>query len=855
MLSRFLPILSRLALALTLLLAHRAAAQPENLDGRFVRELRILVADDSSPEFQPADERTDQIARNQLRLRAGTEYDGEIARADIARLDRLGRFRTIEHLVQELGDGSLVAVYRLRIQPVIEDVQVVGNRKLSDQQLAAAIDLLPGTPVDEQELGRAARRIRELYRERGYYNAEVSVDREELAETGIVLFRIREGGRLRVTDLRVEGNAAYDDDRIRDELETEEGGLFRRGPLDVEIVDRDVATIVRFYQDRGYLDVRADREVRRSPDGREAIVTFYISEGPLYTLRDLIVEYIGDHEPGQIPVMSREQIIGLVGMKPGDTYSASRADRVLRVISDAYGKLGHFRPSRPDLGDFRLRRRERRDPELPEVDLIIYVDEGPRVRAGEIIIAGNELTRQNVIRREIPIRPDRPLDTTKLRESEQNLLQTRLFSLQPFDRPFAGLPDPRSNRLELTVGVGERSTDPGRQGPGVSANIQAPYRTRVVPDRDGQRRTLNYRDVLVEVTETNTALLSFGATASSDDGVVGVLSYEQRNFDVFDTPDSVGEFFSGRSFRGGGQTFNITAQPGVNLARYSIGLSDPAILDTEISASGSLNLSTREFDEFREERAGANLGLGRKFGGRWVGRTNLRIQSIDLSGFETDAPADFFAAENDDLLTGVGFTLRRTTIDNRLRPTQGTVLELSVEQVGLLGGDFDFTSLNARGTIYIPVAESDVGSRTVVKLEARSAYMPQGQSAVPFYDRHYLGGTSFRGIQFRDVSPKGVTLAGAQTDTPVGGTFLLFTSAEYIQPLFTDNIAGVLFVDAGSVEEKPGLTDARLSIGTGVRLYVPQLSPAPLAFDFGYALKRGNLDGRSLFSFSVDIPF
>jgi outer membrane protein insertion porin family len=42
---------------------------------------------------------------------------------------------------------------------------------------------------------------------------------------------------------------------------------------------------------------------------------------------------------------------------------------------------------------------------------------------------------------------------------------------------------------------------------------------------------------------------------------------------------------------------------------------------------------------------------------------------------------------------------------------------------------------------------------------------------------------------------------------------------------------------------------------TGLRIYIPQLGPAPLAFDFGFAIKKQEGDKTRLFSFSLDIPF
>ncbi|MEO0511597.1 MAG: POTRA domain-containing protein [Planctomycetota bacterium] len=843
-----------LAVFVPLLLVEGAGAQQLSSDfnGRAVREVRILVApytlDNEPADFGAPDERTDQIVRNQLRMREGAEYLEETATRDIATLNRLGRFSSIEHAVQPLSDGSVMAIYFLREQPIITDVQVVGNRKLSDQQLAAAVDLLAGTAADDQALARAARNIREMYRDRGFLNAEVSVDRDELAETGIVLFRIREGSRLRVTDLRFEGNQAFSRDRLHDELETREAGIFRRGALDEEMIERDAATLLKFYQDRGYLDARTDAEIRSSPDGREAIVTFVISEGPLYTLRDVVVDYEGEgtdngrYADGRRPVLSREQIIGLIGMKPGDTYSGARAERAIQSIRDAYGKLGYYRPSRPSFGEFSINRRELRDPNTPRVDLYIRVDEGPRLRTGQIVISGNELTKQSVVRRQVQLLPDRPLDTTRLAETERRLAETRLFALGGLDAPFAGLPLPGA---AVGAGIGGEPdvnlTDVGRVEPSVGP--------------DGKVRDRLYRDVLVEVTETNTASFSFGATANSDDGLTGILTYRQNNFDLFDTPDSSSEFFRGRAFRGGGQAFQVSAQPGDRVQNYSVSLQDPALRDTNVSGSTSAFYRVRDFDDFSETRLVGTLGAGRRFGERWVGRSTIRLQDIDLDVLPNDSPVDFFDVQDKDLLTDVSFSLSRTTVDSRLRPTEGTALEFAVSQIGALGGDFDYTVLSASANAFLPLAESDIGVRTVLRLNSRVAYIPQGQSAVPFYERFYLGGTTFRGIDFRDVSPKGVLPDGTQSTIPVGGSWLVFGGIELQQPIVDENLALVVFTDTGTVTERPGFDEFRVGVGTGVRIYLPQLSPAPLAFDFGRALILGEGDGRNLFTFSIDLPF
>ena len=65
----------------------------------------------------------------------------------------------------------------------------------------------------------------------------------------------------------------------------------------------------------------------------------------------------------------------------------------------------------------------------------------------------------------------------------------------------------------------------------------------------------------------------------------------------------------------------------------------------------------------------------------------------------------------------------------------------------------------------------------------------------------------------------------------------------------------VMFVDSGTVEESVGFDDYRASVGTGLRLHIPQLGQAPLAFDFGFPVVKQDSDREKAFSFSLQLPF
>lgn len=780
-----------------------------------------------------------QEALNNIRSRAGTVFDADTIRADIQRLNRLGAFSRVEVYAGVGEDGAVTLVFEVLERQLVVDVQVAGNEKINDAQIAAVIDVVSGTPIDRFQIDRSARRVEELYRKKGYYYARVSVDEDELADTGLVLFRILEGERLKVTGIRFTGNQSFTPKQLRRELETKTASFFRKGQLDDDKLDTDIANLITFYRDRGYLDIRADRLIQPAPNGRESIITYIIEEGPLYTLRSVQVQI--ETEDGAPPVFSQAQIAGLISIKAGDVYSVRELNNSLKTIREAYGQMGYV-----DAADERSNsvfRLEKRDPDEPLVDLIIGIGEGRRYRVGEVIIQGNDLTRQEVIRRQIELRPTRPLDTTAMERSKIRLRRLRLFN----DRTGAKI-TPQEPGVEFFAEVWDDEFLPKARRPRAPRSPDPDTRITLDPSDES-----NHRDVLVEIEETNTGSFDIGGAISSDSGVIGRIALTQRNFDVRDTPDSPGEFFSGRAFRGGGQTFQIELLPGNRVQTYSISLSEPYLLESKYSGSASLFYRNRDFDEFDEQRAGVRLGLGRRFGTRWTGNLTFRAEEVSLSDIEPDRPTDIFAVEDSNLLMGVEAKLSRNTLDSLTRPTKGSNSTISLEQVA---GDFEFTKLELSHSTFIPIREDYLGRSTVLNLRGRVGYIPQGREDTPTYERFYMGGQSFRGFNYRTVSPKGVRNDnGLPSEDPVGGTWLFFAGAEIEQPFYEDIFSLVGFVDAGTVTFDPGLDDFRVSVGVGIRFYIPALSPAPLAFDFGFPVIKQDDDDERLFTFTIDLPF
>lgn len=811
--------------------ARAQPAEPDVYEGRPIRAVVVRTPAgldaDGNQAFRPLEGPNRQRTLNNIRTYPGSAFRRETVNDDIRRLNRLGRFATVESLVQLLEDGSVDVYFTLVERPIVQDVQSSGNIRISDQEIAATIDLIPGIPIDRFQVDRAARRIEDLYRERGYYLARVGVDERELTESGIVLFQIREGERVKVKRIHLIGNYGFSDTRLARELATKPAGpvvsiegetnhgplsvpilepLLRKGELDDDLITEDLNALRAFYRDEGYLDVRADYQIQFSPNGREAILEYIIDEGPLYVLRSLQL-VIEDGEP----VFTEAQLQGLIDLKPGDVYAARSVRDAAATIQRAYGKLGYSVYPGGASDGVDVSSAEKRDPDRPIVDLVLTIRQGQRYKVGEVIIQGNELTRDEVIRREaLDVRPERPLDPTEIARTRDRIRRTRLFNT-------------------LTP-------------EGVKITLQPPDPAE--PE---------YRDVLIEVEETNTGSFNIGGAINSDAGLTGRIELIQRNFDIADTPDTVGEFTSGRAFRGGGQTFEIRLVPGDQVQDYRIGVTEPHLFDTNYSGSVTAFFRDRDFDEFDEQRFGLRGSIGRRFGTRWNGSLGLRAESIELGDLPDDVPIDVFQVEDQNVLFGVGLSLQRSSLDNIFRPTRGSRASIGVEQVF---GDFEFTRFDAGYRVFVPVREDLLGRSTVLSFSTDIGYIPQGQEDVPTYERFYLGGQSFRGLDFRTVSPRSVRADNGQpSDDPVGGTWLFFAGAQITQPIFEEVFSVVGFVDTGTVTFDPGFEDYRVTAGVGLRFYVAALSPAPLAFDFGFPVIKEDDDETRLFTFSIDLPF
>ena len=715
---------------------------------------------------------------NNTRVTVGQPFEAVAVRNDVATLYRLGQFDTVDAVATLLPDGSVELSFVLVEQPIVKDLQVVGNKLISDQELRKAIPLYAGGPRDDFLLEQAVTRIKELYRKRGHYLAEVTVDETRLQDTGILILRVVEGPRVKVKELLFVGNENFPADELSAEIGTRTSApLFIKGELDEDRLIDDVAALDKFYKARGFVDVRIDRRIEISPDSKEAKISFVISEGRRYRLRAVVIEGMGVEGPKPLELFEHQQIRDLLYIHAGDIYSRLKLDKSIASVRDAYYILGHV--------DARITDRTVRVGEQAEVDLVLSIREGPRTITGLVNVQGNFLTKDKIIRRLVRIQPGRVLDGRELDRSEARVKGSQIFNEVRItvQRANPAEQDALDNADALAAAAAVKAAEDAARASGTTIPPTTTTATDAAPS-ESERRTgeirsamvrSEVRDVLVEIKERNTGSVNFGVGLGTDSGVFGELSVNQRNFDIADPPETFSELIAGRAYRGAGQQFSATISPGVDVS--------------------------------------------------------------------------------------VSMFVERTDVDTQFRPSRGSTAELRVTQVASLDEVDPFTVVRAGYTQFFTVSEDFLGRRATLRIKTDAAYI-FGDSA-PVYERFYMGGRNFRGFEYRTVSPKATEswkidpLTGLPypSDDPIGGTWLFFAGAQYEKPIFQNAFSSVLFIDSGTVNDEVGFDEYRVSVGIGVRLYIPQFGPAPLAFDFAYPILKLESDETQTFSFSAEIPF
>ena len=388
-------------------------------------------------------------------IRVGDTYSDEQGAAAIRALFGLGLFKDIR--LEVSGDVLVVIVEE---RPTVADVEFIGTKEFDKETLKKAmrdVGLTDGRPFDKALLDRAEQELKRQYINRSLYAAEVVTTVTPIERNRVNLtFAVNEGEPVKISEIRIVGNKAFSESTLRDQFDLDTGNWMswytKSDRYSRTKLNADIETLRSYYLTRGYLEFRVDStQVAISPNKQEISITINVSEGERFVVSGVKLEgnYLG----------REDEFKALVSIRPGQAYNADQVAETTKAFTDYFGKFGFAFArvqSRPDI-----------DRSNNQVLLVLQAYPSRRVYVRRINVAGNNRTRDEVVRRELRQFEASWYDGEKIKLSRNRVDRLGYFTEVNIESSeVAGSAD----QVDLTLKVAEKPTGSLTLGAGFSSN-------------------------------------------------------------------------------------------------------------------------------------------------------------------------------------------------------------------------------------------------------------------------------------------------------------------------------------------------------------------------------------------------
>lgn len=800
-----------------------------------------------------------------------------------------------------LPQVPLTEAERARGLPVAS-VQVVGNQRISTEDILTYLRTKPGQLFTPEQLTRDAR---ELW-DSGFFD-DIVVDLTR-SDQGVTLrFVVRE--RSSVRQVTFEGYDAMDLEKLEEAVEVKANTI-----LSYPAIRRSVQKIRDIYAEEGYFLAEVDFEVVPQSDN-QVTIAFRIKEHEQVSVRR--ISFIGnvsvsDDELRDVMYTGQS---GFFSFGSGGAFRQDAFERDVLMINALYYDKGFLsvQVAAP---------RVNLTPDRTGIEVTITITEGPQYRIRRLRVYeqgpdGREvepLGGRRALREMIRSKPGDVFHRSELAQELQAIRtlyrdagyanveadpETRLDPerqlvdiVVPVRRgPLVHIEriEVRGNtktrdkviRREMTVQEGQLFSETGLEESRKNV-IALGYFERVdLSTEEGSAP--DKIKVNIEVVERPTGTFQVGAGFSSIENFIATAQVQQAN--VFGT----------------GQSLSLQAQVSGLRQLINVRWFEPYLLDSDFSMAVDLYDQLRIYNDFSQTSIGGAMTWGYAltrpstyasltYTGEYdevstVSRSTFLGTSSAVSVFQRLPLANLF---RDGFTSSLRPALTYDTRDNRLFPTSGVYLRGSVELAApYFGSENEFLRYSATGRFYYPL-----GAGFVAKINTSLGYVtspnPEG---VPIFARFFLGGIfDVRGFRLRTIGPRLPLLNRLDPNAPpianganIGGNLMYYQNLEIEVPILDKvGLRGVVFTDAGNAwntenlycraasGQSPSdaaalaaagtfevndpcfsassLTHLRTSWGFGLRWFSPL---GPLRFEWGFPFSPLPYEESSVFEFTI----
>lgn len=375
----------------------------------------------------------------------------------IKRYWKHGLFSSVRIEADSIVDDKVYLNIILATRPRVSQLNINGVKKSEREDLEEKIGLIKGNQITPNMIDKAKIVVKRYFDDKGFKNAEVNiVQRDDAAhhDQMIVDVDIDKKEKVKVNKIFITGNNNLPTKKFNGNFfsggllkKTNEKGFknfFKTKKFVEEKYQEDKDRVIEKYNELGYRDANIYADSIVDLGNNTVNVYLHIDEGNKYYVRN--INWVGN------TIYRTEWLEDVLRMKRGDVYDQTHIAKQLikddESVSNSYYNAGYV---------FNQVSSHEVTVDGDSIDLEIRIYEGQQASINKIKIYGNTRVYEEVVRRELKLKPGDLFSMDEFKMSYQQIAQMGHFDPEQID--FKPVPDPVNGTVDLNLGLTPKASD------------------------------------------------------------------------------------------------------------------------------------------------------------------------------------------------------------------------------------------------------------------------------------------------------------------------------------------------------------------------------------------------------------
>jgi len=384
-------------------------------------------------------------------------FPGDEITAAVKRYWKHGLFSAVRIEADSIVNEKIYLKITLATRPRVSKVNIWGTKKGEQKDLEEKMGLIKGNQVTPNMIDKAKIVVKNYYAAKGFRNADVEiVQYDDPDHNGQLILDVNvdKHQKVKVRKIYITGNNNIKTKKFHGNFfsggllkKTNEKGfksLFKAKKFIAEKYAEDKERVIEKYNELGYRDANIVQDSVVDNGDNTVDVYLGIEEGDKYYVRN--IAWTGN------TIYSTDALNRVLRMERGDVYNQKHIKDRLNVDEDAvanyYFNQGYVF-NQVDPVEVEV--------DGDSIDLEIRIYEGVQAAINKIKIYGNTRVYEEVVRRELKLKPGDMFSMDAFKMTYQEIAQMGHFDPEAID--FKPVPDRVNGTVDLNLGLTPKASD------------------------------------------------------------------------------------------------------------------------------------------------------------------------------------------------------------------------------------------------------------------------------------------------------------------------------------------------------------------------------------------------------------